>query len=191
MNIIDHLIEFDRSLFLFLNGIHFDFLDQFMLAISGKWFWIPFFLYVLYTLIKYYRKETWWILLSVAVAITLADTISVYVFKINFQRLRPTHDPEIQHLVHTVNNYKGGLYSFISSHAANYFAVATLLYFHLCKKRNWGIALFLSAALISYSRIYLGVHFPADITCGAIVGIICGYTVYKVYQLIKNKPCCK
>jgi undecaprenyl-diphosphatase len=92
-----------------------------------------------------------------------------------FLRLRPTHDPELQDIVHTVNNYKGGLYGFASSHAANTFGVAMFLWLLLKPKYPWVVFLFLWATLVTYTRIYLGVHFPGDIVVGGLIGIGFGW----------------
>ncbi|MEI7596582.1 MAG: phosphatase PAP2 family protein [Bacteroidota bacterium] len=191
MNIIAKLIDFDKSLFIFLNGLHLDFLDPVMFAISGTWLWIPLYIFIIYTLSKYYRKETWWILLAIAITVILSDQTSVHLFKNVFQRLRPCQNSEFDLIIHLYKGKCGGLYGFVSSHAANTASVATLLFLFFCKNWKWGIALFLYAAITSYSRIYLGVHYPADVIGGALLGIFCGILVYQFYQLIKKKICCK
>ena len=104
-----------------------------------------------------------------------------------FMRLRPCHNPEIQAQVDTLNGYCGGQYGFVSSHAANYFGIATFLSVLFFRKIRFFIPLIMFwAALIAYSRIYLGVHYPADICCGAILGIILGLIVGGL-KLLSNK----
>jgi len=99
--------------------------------------------------------------------------------------LRPSHEPDLQDKVHIVNDYRGGRYGFVSSHAANSFALAMLISL-LVRKRRWVALFFLWAILVSYSRIYLGVHYPGDIFGGALVGIMCAYIVFKAMQYL---PC--
>jgi undecaprenyl-diphosphatase len=113
----------------------------------------------------------------------------VKLFKDVFERLRPCHNPEIAELVHIVNNKCGGQFGFVSSHATNTFGIATFLGL-LLKSRNSKLALYLLlfwAAIVSYCRVFLGVHYALDIIGGAILGGTIGYLLYRltVYFLIK------
>jgi len=129
-----------------------------------------------------------WILLSVGILITLSDQLSVHVFKNVFLRYRPTHNLNLEGLVHTVNEYYGGQYGFISSHAANTFALATFISLLLQKHYKYiTVLLFAWAAFISYSRIYLGVHYPADVAVGALFGTALALAVYKFYIYSMNR----
>jgi len=181
--VVENIIEIDKALFLFLNGIHNAFFDSVMWQISGKAIWIPLYIVILYGLFKRTGKQFIWVFIAVVIAVAAADLISVHAFKNVFERFRPTHTPEFQQLVHTVNNYKGGLYGFVSSHAANSFALAVIsgLFF---QKKQITYALIVWACLVSYSRIYLGVHFPADIVCGALLGSMIAYLVYILFQQV-------
>lgn len=124
----------------------------------------------------------------IALTVLLADQISVQLFKEIFLRLRPCHTPTIADFVHTVNNECGGLYGFISSHAANTFSVAFFIGLLLKKHYPWLLILLLVwASIVSYSRIYLGVHFPGDILGGILVGSLIGIGVFKVLMIINKK----
>jgi len=189
--LIDKLEYLDRELFLWLNGLHQDWLDQPMFYMTDKLFWIPVYLFLLVVIYRAFGlKNTLWTVLGVALVITFCDRISVEFFKEVFERYRPTHNLEIKHLVHKVNNYGGGKYGFVSSHAANFFGIASFLYPIL--KRAYGLRalwLFPWVAFISYTRIYLGVHYPGDIIGGAILGAVIGYFLYlffKKYFLFKE-----
>ena len=98
-------------------------------------------------------------------------------------RFRPTHDPMIMYMVDTVDNYRGGLYGFISSHAANTFAVAIYIMM-LFKDFRVSFSMFVWAIITSFSRIYLGVHYPGDVVCGALAGIIIGLICYSIVHYI-------
>lgn len=186
MNIIEQIEAFDRQLFLKINGMHQPWLDQAMYYMSEAVVWIPVYLILLYLIARTYdRKVMLWSLLGVALVITLGDRISVELFKEVFMRYRPTHNLEIGDLVHTVNGYRGGKYSFVSSHATNFFGIATFVSLLIRKKFPKAIPwIILWAALIGYTRVYLGVHYPADVACGTLLGILIGYLVYRLFKFL-------
>lgn len=167
---MDHLLELDRDVFLFLNRLNTPWLDSVMPWITRTESWIPLYLVLLYLVIREFRKDSWAILVGIALTIVIADQVTSNLMKPFFERLRPSHDPTLEGLVHIVNGYRGGLYGFASGHAANTFGVTTFLVSVLSRYR-WMSWLFLWAGLMTYSRIYLGVHYPGDILVGAIVGI--------------------
>lgn len=175
----DTLINTDKELFLFINGAHNDFFDLIMWWVSKTITWLPLYMLIIYLIIKKYRQKSVWILLLAILMVSLSDLTSVYLFKNVFMRLRPCHNPCMDGLVHIVNNKCGGSYGFISSHAANNFAVASYTFFLLRKPHFiFTMIVFICATIIGYSRIYLGVHYPADVACGAICGFLCGYIIY-------------
>lgn len=176
---LEHL---DQQLFLFLNSCNSPFWDRVMYAISGKFIWIPLYLAILIWIGFKYKRKFYVLLVFIALAVTLADQVSVQLFKNVFLRLRPCHEPDLQGLVHLVKGECGGLYGFVSSHAANSFSVA-LLSLMLIKKRWYTIVIILWAAVIGYSRIYLGVHYPGDVICGSLVGSLAGWSIYKLFEL--------
>jgi undecaprenyl-diphosphatase len=183
---LDHLGQIDRQILLFLNTHNSPFWDNVMHAISGKLIWAPLYLAILIYIGYKYKKKFWIILLFVIAAVTMADQFSVQLFKNVFHRLRPCHEPSLEGVVRLVNGECGGLYGFVSSHASNSFNVA-LLSLMFIKKRWYTISILLWASIISYSRIYLGVHYPGDVICGAILGSLIGWGVYKIYELTDNK----
>ena len=181
----------DQQLFLFLNSLNSPFFDQVMYTISGRVIWIPLYLSILIFLGIKYKRKFLIILIFIILAASLADQTSVLVKNI-VHRLRPCQEPSIMGIVHLVKGECGGLYSFVSSHAANTFDVA-LLSLLFIKKRWYSTSIVLWAAVISYSRIYLGVHYPGDVICGSLLGAFIGWGVYRLYALtddmiLKKKP---
>jgi len=164
---MEWLLEFDRELFLYLNSFYNDFWDTIMLMITRKETWIPFYLVILYYIIVNHREKSLFIILFLALTIVASDQISVLI-KNWVQRLRPVHDPAIEHMVHNVLR-KGGLYGFVSSHASNTFAIFTFTSL-IFKNRSYSVLMFFWALLVSYSRIYSGVHYPFDILGGILLG---------------------
>ena len=184
LEIIRHI---DTEIFLFLNSLHSPTSDFIMWWLSDKFIWIPLYLFVLIIIIKRYKIDFVRIILLFVLLILITDQVSVHLFKNVFLRYRPCHNLEIQDLVHIVNNYCGGKYGFISSHAANVFGFAMLSSYFL-KNKLFSISIFVWATIVSYSRIALGVHYPTDIIAGAIVGIAFAIILLKIYEnLIDRK----
>jgi len=154
--------------------------------ISDRFIWLPLYLLITGYLIYRYKWKVILILLLTALLITMSDQGSVHLFKEVFKRLRPCHNPEISHLVHIVRGHCGGQYGFVSSHAANSFAVASYSLL-LIRNRYYTISIIFWALLVSYSRIYLGVHYPGDILGGAILGVVLGYIIYRLFIFLDGK----
>jgi undecaprenyl-diphosphatase len=167
------IIHQDQQLLLYLNGLGDSSFDPFWLLVTGKWFWIPLYIIFIYFLAKTYPlKSLVYIFIFIALGIAISDQLAG-IFKHGFLRLRPCHNPLLIPKMRMVTC--GGTYGFYSSHASNSFFLATFLSFLLKDKFRWFPWLIFSwAALVSYSRIYLGVHFPGDIFCGMLAGLLLG-----------------
>lgn len=186
--ILNELINIDVDLFLFLNGIHSPFFDEVFYWVTSKIFWLPLYIFLLYLVAKIYGWKTLIIGLFIGLVFAIGDRTSVMAFKDVFERLRPCHNPELTGLVHILNGKCGGQFGFVSSHATNSFALA-LFSGLLLRKHYKYIMLFMLfwAALVSYSRVYVGVHYPADILGGAILGSVVGIFVFWLLKICNKR----
>ena len=185
---MNSLSTIDSDLFLYLNGLHTDWLDKVMLLITDMWVWMPLYLLLIYWTVKQYGKRSWWVFLAVGVVVLCSDQLSSHLLKPYFQRLRPCFNEDFKGMLHLPKGLAGGRFSFTSSHAANTFAIATFLTPALKRFHPWpAIVLFFWAFISSYSRIYIGYHYPGDIVCGAILGVLVGLALWKVFQMIQKK----
>ena len=184
---MDFLVQLDHSLFLMLNSWHHPWIDPIMWWLSDKFIWIPLYIFILYLMIKNYGWKSVGILLSIALLIGLSDQFSVLI-KNSVERFRPTHTEGLKEQIHILNNYFGGSYGFVSSHASNSFALAMISSFFLTPfYKNYRWMAFVWASLVSYSRIYLGVHFPGDIIGGALLGVLLAWLIYRLYMYLSSK----
>ena len=176
---IETLEAIDRDLFLLLNGLHHPSLDQIMLLISDKFIWVPFYILLLMLIVrKHEMKSLVLVIPALILLIALSDQISVQVFKNGFERFRPCYNGELQGLIHLVGNC-GGKFGFVSSHATNTFALATFITL-VMKSKPLLYIMFIWAVVVSYSRIYLGVHYPGDVMGGALLGCSIGLLVWSL-----------
>ena len=167
----------EYHLFLWLNSFHNSFWDTVMYWVTYRFTWIPLYLFIIYYLFAVIKKNAWYQLLFILISVGLSDRVTSGLMKPYFQRFRPCHDPEIQNFVHVVGGC-GGQYGFVSSHAANSFALALAFSFINKKNPKLNYFLFIWAILVSYSRIYVGVHYPTDLVIGALMGIIITWSIY-------------
>lgn len=185
---IDFLNTLDSNILLFFNSFHCDFLDKFMWVVTGKYIWLPFYLAVVVLILRNqgWKKGLIWIL-ALLLAVGIADQICASIIRPMVGRLRPSNELNpISQFVHIVDGYRGGAYGFPSCHGSNSFALATLVCLLI---RRFSTRAFICgwALLNVYSRIYLGVHYPGDIFCGAIIGICMGLIVYFSLKKILNR----
>ena len=177
----------DESLFLFLNAQHNSFFDPLMWLFSNKLFWTPLYAWFLWLLYTKYPKHFWTVLIAIVLMIVASDQLSNFA-KNNFMRLRPSQEPHLYSLVHTVNEYRGGMYGFYSAHTANAFAVAFFLISTLAGSKKYIIPVILTYSILTaYSRIYLGVHYPGDILTGAIMGLLIGTSFAYFHHKLRAK----
>lgn len=184
---LEKLEQLDKDLFLYLNDMHSPFWDAVMVFMSEKLVWIPFYLGLIIYLVWRYRRASILMLLMCVVAIGLSDFIASGIFKPYFMRLRPCHDPTLSEFINIVEGC-GGRFGFMSSHAANTFALA--VFFNLILSDRYFIfkvVLVAWAVVVTYSRIYLGVHFPGDVLAGALLGSFMAYLASLGFQILYNK----
>lgn len=174
---LDILQQADRELFLVVNscGTRLPLLDGLMLFISGKWSAIPLYALLAFVLWRVFGgRNMLWILVASVTLIILTDQGSVVLFKEQFQRLRPCHDPLLDGLVRLVAPSCGGRFGFVSSHASNTFGLAAFCAMLLWKQSPSILLLFVWASAVGLSRIWLGVHLPGDVIVGAAFGLTIG-----------------
>lgn len=185
---IEWLEAIDRSIVLAVNSLHSPWLDEVMWFISGKAVWIPFYLFLLFLAYKAFGlKKSLLFLVAVIVCVGLSDLISSQLIKNSVERYRPSHHALLTDKLHFYEIkpgefYKGGQFGFVSSHAANFFAIAIFVGLSLRKTYRWIFPLLIAIALIvSFSRLYLGVHYLSDLIGGALVGTLVSYSIWRFW----------
>lgn len=193
---METLKSIDELILLAINGWRSEWMNEIMWIISGKLTWIPLYiglLILVYTALKHKKNFIYFFIIG-ALAIGAADAIANYGFKHTIKRYRPSHhldlSEKLQFYTHeNGEEYRGGQYGFVSGHATNSFAIAVffgLFFFKIAKKRIFYLLL-LWAIIVSYSRMYLGVHYPSDIIAGAILGSTIAFLTHKVFMKIKQQ----
>lgn len=173
------LSDIDDRLLLIVNGAHSPFFDAVMWCISGRWIWVPFYAVLAYLL---FRRMSWKrasiCLVTIGLIILAADQTCATLIRPEIGRLRPANlNNPLSSFVHVVNGYRGGRYGFPSCHAANTFALAVFM--SLVIRHKWfTVMMFSWAFIVSYSRMYLGVHYFGDLFCGATIGSLFAVLFY-------------
>ena len=185
--ILTSITDIDTNLFLFLNGMNSPAWDVIFYWVTSKTFWIPLYIFLFYLTYLKFKWKAFSVVIFIGFMLLIADQTSVKLFKNDFERLRPCHHRQITDLVHLVNGC-GGQFGFVSSHAAYSFALAIFSGLLLRSKYKYILSLMLFwATLVSYSRIYVGVHYPRDILGGAILGSVVGLFVFWIMRVINQK----
>ncbi len=187
---LDQIKQIDQNWLLWINQHHADWLDVIMITATNRFFWIWLYLLLAYLLISKWKWKGFWLILTIFGVVILVDFISVQAFKKVFERYRPCHHLDLKHLLYLPLKRCGGMYGFVSSHAANTTALASLLLFlripkHFPKVKNILIVTIVVYALLNcYSRMYLGVHYPLDILGGIMLGVSVSFIAAKIIQAI-------
>ncbi|WKN44432.1 phosphatase PAP2 family protein [Tunicatimonas pelagia] len=178
---IEVIQEADQQLFLWLNSLHLPWLDPVMYRITNKYTWFPAYALIVVVLLIKYKWEGAKMIVLLVLIIIACDQLTSGFMKPFFERLRPCHNPGLTDQVHVVEGC-GGKYGFASSHAANTFGFATGLWLLLRSWSRWFVWGFAWAGVVSYTRIYVGVHYPLDILIGAILGAAIAIIFYQLYR---------
>ena len=184
---LQRLVDIDKQLLLTLNGSDSLYMDGVMRVYTTTVVWIPVALVLLFIVLKNNTpRSSLLAVLAIVLTVVATDQVSSHLIKPLVGRLRPCQDPAIMHLVDTVNGYCSGGYSFTSSHACNSFGLFVIISL-IIRNRLLSLSLFVWATINSFSRIYLGVHYPGDILCGALVGSAIGVVMYLIYSYVHRK----
>ena len=182
MSLLDKIIRFDKELMIYLNGMGTESWDQFWILVTNQLSWIPLYLLFFYLIFKSlgWKKGLALVLLT-AVLVTFSDQFTVFL-KDSFERLRPNRDPSVNSMIRILKNNSS--FSFVSGHATTSMAVSLLMYLTLRKSFPYTWLFFIWPLMFAYSRIYIGVHFPMDVLCGALLGMLIGYLFYRLSLLL-------
>lgn len=182
---IEKILNLDKQLFLFLNGLGSENFDPFWLFITKQSNWTPFFLLLIYFIYKKLGvKQTLFLVVLIAALVTFTDQ-TTNLIKNTVQRLRPCNNDEINGIMRVVKSSE--TFSFFSGHATNTMAVATLVVMLFKPQFKYVGFLFLWPLIFAYSRIYLGLHYPLDIISGYVFGAFSGFLAFKVFQWVQKK----
>ncbi|WP_052323839.1 phosphatase PAP2 family protein [Flavihumibacter sp. ZG627] len=184
MDLIERLIEYDRSLMLRINSEwHNPVLDMFFQHIRETYFWVPLYLFFLVFAAINFGKRGWIWVLAVIVTIAITDQVSSNLIKNNIFRTRPCRDQLLAEQVRFFISYCPRSSSFTSSHATNQFGFATFMVLTLRHITGPIISLlFVAAAAVAYGQVYVGVHFPLDVIAGGMVGAGIGYGMSVIFN---------
>lgn len=188
MDILETLDHWDKQLLLWINHDGGPVADAFWHSASSKVAWVATVLVILYFLARNRRgwRSAVLVILTTILVATLCDQAAASMIKPIAMRPRPSHDEELSSLLHYVNNYHGGRFGFVSNHAANAFGMVTWL--ALLLRGHWfHSTIFIWATGNCYSRLYLGVHYPGDVLCGALLGATIALIMWRLYKRLERK----
>jgi undecaprenyl-diphosphatase len=184
---LDQILSLDRELFLKVNnGLSHPWMDGLCLLFRNQVTWYPLYAVFIFFIIRNYKKESWKILLGVGLMVLCSDQFSANLVKHTFMRARPCVEPllagKVLHLTGSCNGY-----SFISAHATNHFALAIFLAYCFGQVKILLPILLFWAACIAFSQVYVGVHYPLDVTVGALCGVLFGLAFSRyVFKYVKE-----
>lgn len=187
--LVDMANRADKAVTVALNFDGGRFADMAFSTLSSRLIWVLPALWLLYRIVFVRRYGLWQVcavFMGLALTVALCDQMSASVFKPLFMRLRPSHADGVRELLHYVGTYRGGLYGFVSSHAANAFGAAMYASL-LLKKKAFTVFIFCFAAAVGYSRIYLGVHYLGDVIGGAVLGSMLGLLVFRCMKSVSGR----
>ena len=177
---IEKILEYDRSLLIYLNQLSDERLDAFWVLVTQITTWIPLFLVFLFLIFKWYpKKEAIFITLTVLITLVFTLVFTEAVKEVT-TRIRPSNEPTLKTLIRVLQIPPD--YSFFSGHASNSFSITVIIFLFLRKKTQYAVVFFIWPILFSLSRIFVGVHYPSDILTGAIAGSVTGFIFYKLYD---------
>ncbi len=178
LTFLEKIIQNDKDLFVYLNSLGNENWDTFWMTITNQFSWIPLYFLFFFLIYKSFGwKKGFVLLLLTALLVTFSDQFTVFI-KNYFERLRPNRDPSINEIIRILKNNKS--FSFLSGHATTSIAVSLFMHLSLKKYYKYTILFFIWPLLFAYSRIYIGVHFPIDVTAGALLGLLIGYVFYRL-----------